>query len=113
MALNIKDELTDRLAREVSRQTGESLTEAIRVSLEERLRRLSGRRLVHPAGPPNAGRCRLGKGRHSHHHQGQQHDCRVDEAVSHGGAAGAHRGVARRRLAGPDQRRQENALKTH
>jgi antitoxin VapB len=44
MALNIKDDRTDLLAREVAKQTGESLTEAIRVSLEERLQRLSGRR---------------------------------------------------------------------
>ena len=44
MALNIKDDRTDHLAREVAERTGESLTEAIRVSLEERLQRLSGRR---------------------------------------------------------------------
>ena len=44
MALSIKDDDTDRLAREVAKQTGESLTQAIRVSLEERLRRLLGRR---------------------------------------------------------------------
>ena len=44
MAINIKDNQTDHLAREVAKQTGESLTEAIRVSLEERLQRLSGRR---------------------------------------------------------------------
>jgi antitoxin VapB len=44
MALSIKDDDTDRLAREVAKHTGESLTQAIRVSLEERLRRLVGRR---------------------------------------------------------------------
>jgi antitoxin VapB len=44
MALNIKDERTDHLAREVAKQAGETITEAIRVSLEERLQRLSGRR---------------------------------------------------------------------
>lgn len=43
MALNIKDEETDKLAREVAERAGESLTEAIRVSLQERLQRLSGR----------------------------------------------------------------------
>ena len=43
MALNIKDDQTDHLAREVARQTGETLTEAIRTSLAERLQRLSGR----------------------------------------------------------------------
>ena len=44
MALNIKDERTDQLAREVAKQSGESLTKAIRVALEERLQRLTGRR---------------------------------------------------------------------
>jgi antitoxin VapB len=44
MALNIKDPHTDQLAREVAKQAGESLTQAIRVALEERLQRLSGRR---------------------------------------------------------------------
>ncbi len=41
MALNIKDRRTDYLARKVAKQTGESLTEAIRTALEERLQRLS------------------------------------------------------------------------
>lgn len=44
MALGIKNEITERLAREVAAQTGESLTRAITVSLEERLERLKGRR---------------------------------------------------------------------
>ncbi len=44
MALNIKDERTDHLAREVAKRAGESLTEAIRTSLEERLQRLSGKK---------------------------------------------------------------------
>jgi antitoxin VapB len=43
MALNIKDETTDKLAREVAERTGESITEAIRIALQERLQRLSGR----------------------------------------------------------------------
>ncbi len=43
MALNIKDEDTDHLAREVARQAGETLTEAIRTALAERLQRLTGR----------------------------------------------------------------------
>jgi antitoxin VapB len=43
MALNIKDEETDRLAREVAQRAGESLTEAIRIALQERLQRLSGK----------------------------------------------------------------------
>jgi antitoxin VapB len=41
--LNRKDERTDRLAREVAKQIGESLTEAVRMALEERLQRLSFR----------------------------------------------------------------------
>jgi len=39
MALSLKDPETDRLAREVSRLTGESLTEAVRTALSERLAR--------------------------------------------------------------------------
>jgi antitoxin VapB len=39
MALSLKDPETDRLAREVARLTGESLTEAVRKSLSERLER--------------------------------------------------------------------------
>ena len=39
MALNIKDPEADRLARELARRTGESLTEAVVVALRERLKR--------------------------------------------------------------------------
>ena len=39
MALSLKDGETDRLAREVARLTGESLTEAVRRALAERLAR--------------------------------------------------------------------------
>jgi antitoxin VapB len=39
MALSLKDPETDRLAREVAKLTGESLTEAVRKSLAERLER--------------------------------------------------------------------------
>lgn len=44
MAINIKDPVTDQLAREVAAETGESITDAIRVALEERQERLRGRR---------------------------------------------------------------------
>lgn len=40
MALSIKDQEADRLARLVSELTGESLTEAITVALRERAERL-------------------------------------------------------------------------
>lgn len=43
MALNIKNEEADRLARELSELTGESLTEVVIRSLRERLARESGR----------------------------------------------------------------------
>ena len=46
MALNSKDERTDHLAREVAKQTGKSLTQAIRTALEELLQRLSGKRIT-------------------------------------------------------------------
>jgi antitoxin VapB len=43
MALSIKDPETDRLARALAEATGESLTEAIRIALAERLARESRR----------------------------------------------------------------------
>lgn len=46
MALNIKDPATDALARELAGQTGESITEAIRVAMAERLTRLRRRASV-------------------------------------------------------------------
>jgi antitoxin VapB len=39
MALSLKDPETDRLARQVAQLTGESLTEAVRKALSERLAR--------------------------------------------------------------------------
>jgi antitoxin VapB len=47
MALSIKNETTERLARQVAGETGESLTEAIQKSLEERWERLKRRRKGH------------------------------------------------------------------
>lgn len=44
MALSLKDPRVDRLAREVADLTGETLTEAIRVALAERLAREQLRR---------------------------------------------------------------------
>jgi len=44
MGISIKNIQTEKLAREVSERTGESLTEAIKNSLEERLQRLKQRR---------------------------------------------------------------------
>ncbi len=44
MALSLKDKETDRLARAVAALTGESLTAAVRRSLEERLQREQARR---------------------------------------------------------------------
>lgn len=43
MALSIKDEEADRLARELARRTGETLTEVVVVALRERLARETGR----------------------------------------------------------------------
>jgi antitoxin VapB len=39
MALNIKSEKADRLARELAERTGETLTQAVVIALEERLER--------------------------------------------------------------------------
>jgi antitoxin VapB len=44
MGLNIKDEETDRLAREVARLAGETITEAVRRSLADRVEVLKARR---------------------------------------------------------------------
>jgi antitoxin VapB len=46
MALSIKNDETEKLAREVAREAGETITQAIRTALEERLQRLSGRRIA-------------------------------------------------------------------
>ena len=46
MALNIKDPATDDLARRLAAATGESITVAIRVAIEERMERIErGRRV--------------------------------------------------------------------
>ena len=42
MALNIKDDAADRLARELAAETGETITTAVAVALRERLERLHG-----------------------------------------------------------------------
>ncbi len=42
MALNIKDEGTDRLVRELAAETGETITAAVTVAVRERLERLRG-----------------------------------------------------------------------
>ena len=39
MALSIKDEETDQLARELARRNGETVTTAVKVALKERLER--------------------------------------------------------------------------
>ena len=46
MALSIRNKDAERLAREVARETGETITQAIAKSLEERLMRLSGRKVA-------------------------------------------------------------------
>ena len=48
MALSLKDPEVDRLARELAERTGETLTEAIRVALRDRLVRLRGQRRRRP-----------------------------------------------------------------
>ena len=44
MGISIKNDHTERLARELARETGESLTTAITRALEERLARIESRR---------------------------------------------------------------------
>jgi antitoxin VapB len=43
MSLNIKDEKTHRMARELARATGESMTAAVSEAIRERLERVRGR----------------------------------------------------------------------
>ena len=43
MALSIRNEKAERLAREIAAESGETLTQAITIALEERLERLRGR----------------------------------------------------------------------
>jgi antitoxin VapB len=40
MAINIKDPVTDALARELAAETGETITEAIRTAMSQRLARV-------------------------------------------------------------------------
>ena len=47
MALSIKNPETERLARQIAQETGESLTEAIQRALQERMERLPQRRRGH------------------------------------------------------------------
>ena len=42
MALNIKDDTADRLARELAAATGESITTAVTTAVRERLERVHG-----------------------------------------------------------------------
>ncbi len=51
MALNIKDERTDHVARELARATGESITVATRSALEERLARVIAEQAHATRGP--------------------------------------------------------------
>ncbi|MDJ0947252.1 MAG: type II toxin-antitoxin system VapB family antitoxin [Kiloniellales bacterium] len=44
MGLNIKDDSTHRLAKQLSSLTGESMTKAVKVALEERLKREAAKR---------------------------------------------------------------------
>ncbi len=47
MGLSIKNDKTERLARQVASETGESITQAIRTALEERLARVRKSRRAH------------------------------------------------------------------
>ena len=47
MAISIRNPLAEKLARKVAEESGESITQAIIHSLEERLERLKGRRKTH------------------------------------------------------------------
>ena len=44
MALSIKDPEADRLARELARRTGETITEAVTLAIRDRLQRVRARK---------------------------------------------------------------------
>lgn len=44
MPISIKNEETEHLARELAKETGETITEVIKKSLQDRLQRVRGRR---------------------------------------------------------------------
>ncbi len=44
MPISIKNPETEKLARELARETGESITEVVKRSLQDRLQRIRGRR---------------------------------------------------------------------
>jgi len=46
MPISIKNQETERLARELAKETGETITEVIKKSLQDRLQRVRGRRRV-------------------------------------------------------------------
>ena len=46
MSINIKNEDAERLARELSRLTGKTITEAVALALREKLNRLKGNRKI-------------------------------------------------------------------
>jgi antitoxin VapB len=48
MPISIKNPETEKLARELARETGESITEVITTSLRERMQRVRGRRNAQP-----------------------------------------------------------------
>jgi len=47
MPISIKNPETEQLARELAKETGESITEVITKSLQDRLQRVRGRRRAH------------------------------------------------------------------
>src|SRR3546814_20522358 len=67
MALNIKDEETDRLARELAREAHESITVATRIALEERLARIRGTNRPSVAEPELRGIIERGRARATYH----------------------------------------------
>ena len=46
MALSIRNDVAEKLARAIAKETGENITQAIIHALQERLERLKGRRTV-------------------------------------------------------------------
>jgi hypothetical protein len=78
VALSLKDKETDRLAREVAALTGETLTDAIRKALTERLERERfAPRRIHPARRPADGNRPALRGVARYRHTQPGRDCRL------------------------------------
>ena len=85
MPINIKNPETEELARQLAKETGETITEVIKKSLQDRLQRVRGRR--HARGLPEQVADILPKrvvGADPGREQANQHETRDDRSPEQG-----------------------------